>query len=223
MKIPVLGFKTKKECRAAIKAEVDPHRDTGREFYSDLVARLFAERHYALSKYGIKPKGFRWSVDPFYFTPDYFLIRIEDERFPHIWWHAASWNKCIDGWQLTNETLDAELSEHYRRFTVPTVFRYRDSRFMTCEFDGCSERYGLDVHHIDPEFKIIAAEASALLTPEERIALIASHDWFSNEPWKLPRKCIEHIRRRHETAKLMLVCKRHHYEMARRQHNGIVS
>lgn len=221
MAIPVLGFKSKKDCKAAIRAEVDPHRDTGKEFYSELVARLFAERHYALSKHGIKPKGFRWSVDPFYNTPDYFLIKIEDERFPDVWWRNASWNKCIHGWQLIDETLDAELAEHYRRFITPIVLRYRDSRFATCEFDGCSERYGLDVHHIEPEFKTIAAEASALLTPEERASLIASHDWFSNDPWKLPHKCIEHVRYRHMTAKLMLVCKSHHYEMTRQQRNGI--
>lgn len=216
MAIPVLGFKSKKDCRLAVKAEVDSHKDTGREFYSKLVAQLFAERHYALSPYGIWPIGFRWGIHPRFNTPECFFIRIEDERFPNVWWRDASWNKCIAGWRLTDETLDAELADYYRRYAVPTVFRYRDSRYMSCEFPGCSERWGLEVHHVEPSFKVIAAGANALLTADERAALIAAHDWFSNEPWLLPDRCVRYIVQAHETAKLMLVCKQHHLDIARR-------
>jgi hypothetical protein len=215
MPIPVLGFKSKTACKLAIQAEVDPYRKTGQQFFSELVARLFTERHYALAPRGIRPTQFRWGTHPRFGTPDCFYIRIEDARYPNIWWKEASWNKCIDGWTLNNQTLDAELADHYRRFTTPIIQRYRDSRRMTCEFEGCTEPNDLDVHHVEPTFKEIAAQATALLTPEERAQLIATHDWFSNDPWRLPDKCRRYVEQAHKTAKLLLVCKKHHYKLER--------
>jgi hypothetical protein len=127
-----------------------------------------------------------------------------------------SYNKAIDGWKLTDATLDGELAEAYRRVALSPVCKYRGSRTI-CEHPGCGETDALDVHHVDPTFRVIAAAATALLTPDERAQLIRTHDWFDDAPWLLPQKCITAIETAHETAQLMLLCKRHHYQAGLRK------
>jgi hypothetical protein len=214
--IPVLGFPSKKACRLAIQAIVHPHRQTRREFFHPLLAELFATRHYALSQYGIRPVGFRWGTHPEFGTDDCFYARFEEELYPLLWWRKISYNKAIDGWRLTDATLDAELAEAYRRVALSAVCAYRGRR-SHCEFPGCNETDTLDVHHVAPTFRAIAAAATALLTADERAQLIRTHDWFDETPWLLPQKCVDAIEAAHEHAQLALLCKRHHYHAGRAQ------
>jgi hypothetical protein len=211
------NFRSKKECTVAVKAEVDPHKKaffSPTEFFSPLVADLFLHRHYALSKFNIRPVGFLWGIHPRYATDECFFLRIDDAQFPNILdWRVASWRKAIDDWKLTEQTLDAELASYYRRLTLPIAFSYRDSRMPKCELDGCQQTENLDVHHIEPTFYEIANAITALLTQAERTELIRTHNWFDEKQWLLPQKCINAIKSEHQNAKFMLVCKQHHYQM----------
>ena len=209
--IPVLGFKSKKDCKTAIKAIVDPYKPTGEEFYHELVAQLFAERHHACVKRQLKPTKFYWGIHPRYGTKECFFIHLEDHG-----WRSASWNKAIDGWQLTDETLNGRMFEEFRKIALDAVFHCRDSRGMICEYPGCSRRDNLDVHHVFPTFHMIATGAAALLTKEERAALIDGYDWFERDEFLIPEKCLQFIKTAHQTAILQLLCKEHHYAAGRK-------
>jgi hypothetical protein len=208
------NFKSKKDCTTAIKAEVDPYRTTRTEFFSPLVADLFLHRHYALSQYNIRPVGFLLTIHPRYGTDDCFCLRINDQRFPNVQdMRVASWRKAIDNWHLTEQTLSPEVASYIRRLTLPIVFQFRDLRTAKCEWDGCQQTENLDVHHKKPTFQEIANNIIALLTPADRTELIRTHNWFDNEPWLLPQKCIDAIKNEHQNAEFMLICKHHHYQL----------
>jgi hypothetical protein len=204
MSKPILGFRTQKDCRAAVRSEVDPHRSSGVEFYSPLVRELLSRHHWGCLSIGVSPIKFRWGLHPIYGTRDCFTALFEDSRYPDLSWRKVSYNKAISRFVLDDSTLNGEMKSQLRWVIKPIMDSYRDAH-LTCEKCGHQSEEVLRVDHVYPEFEDIADDAISLLDDEERRRIISSFDWSKNLALDIPHKVISRVLKLHESVKLMAV------------------
>lgn len=214
---PVLHFTTQKECKAAVRAEVDPYRETDEIFEAPVTKQLLAKRHHACVKHGLVPMRFCWGIHPIFNTRDCFLANFNDVRFPQLDWRKISWNKALIGWRLTDATLDGEIKAVLRRHILPHILAYRDVHDY-CEYPGCLSLVQ-DIDHINPQFDDIACTAIAMLTQLERASMINSYSWIDDCPLQIPARVLDYMDEQHSTVvRLQALCKFHHIMATRMRH-----
>ena len=194
-------FPTQTALRKAIQAEVNPwvlHH--GVPFESALVSDLMATRHWSLAARGIRPVRFMWSTHPKMGYKNAFHV-----QYPDGTWHCKAFNKAVDGWKLTDATLDELLKDEFRFVIAPIVNSYK-AKNPSCQRPGClNPNVGsMDVDHVDPEFNDMAAAGIALFSVEEREEIVRTAA-FSDNLLRLPERVVDYLFRAHETATLMTV------------------
>jgi hypothetical protein len=173
----------------------------GVAFESVLVSDLMAERHWSLVARGIRPIRFMWSTHPRMGWKNAFHV-----QYPDGTWHCKAFNKAVDGWVLTDATLDEMLRDEFRQVITPYTSAYK-AKHPYCERPGCpNPRDGrlMDVDHVDPEFLAIATAAIALMSAKEREEIVRTAA-FSDDLLRLSKPVLDYLRDVHKTAKLMTV------------------
>ena len=203
---PIMGFPTIAACREAVKAEVDPYRNSNQEFEAPLTAALLAEHHYGCKRHNVKPLKFKWDYHPKLNYDDCFTA-----FFTEFGWRTISYKKALERFELTDATLDAEMKRHLRQVIKPFILSHKNMH-PDCERCG---KPAEDIDHVDPEFDDVASAAIALLTPADRIKIIEDFDWFKQQPMIVPYLVEEFITEEHKDAVLMAVCKSCHVQNMR--------
>ena len=210
---PVLYFRTQKECRAAIKAEVDPHKTTGDIFLAPITRDLLAKHHHGCIAHQLVPECFQWGIHPDTGFENCFYARFNDPRYPDLTWKPTAWNKAIRNWRLTDQTLDGLLKHDLLRAVVrPLLWEYRNSHPFCEIHDGTHGQYeaAVHVHHVHPTFDAIAIGAIALLSQQDRQAFISDFDWVRDDALNVPIQCRDYLLFVHSMARVQSVCLIHH-------------
>jgi hypothetical protein len=181
----------KDQLRRDVRGVVDA-RAFGEEFESDLIADLIAAKHYYCSVHHLRPVRFRKDRS----ARGYDFMGY----FPGHGWHSVSWEACIRGRNPEDQVERALRTE----FDEVTRGYLRDH--PRCE--RCAERRSNETHHADPTFKQIRDAAIAALDEDGWRQIAEAMDWWSKEPFRLPRTspALAVAKGLHQSARLEALC-----------------
>jgi hypothetical protein len=201
---PFMGFKSKKECEAEVKKELERYK-FDEAFMCPWLSDLFAQHHYELSRRGIRPLWFRQRRSRIGERGRYqFEVAIDGHG-----WRSASWTKSI--YPPTPRSL---VAAGLRRRAQPHIDAVRDAGDGLCV--DCRCQMASEMHHRSPGFNELLEEFIGGRDPE---GILVGYGFWNCEQWVVPDSDpnLAAFMEAHARCELVPLCKDCH----RKQHGSL--